>query len=146
MTKNELIGFCRNEFEALMGVAERLGGLAPEGKRQFETNETAAMAAFLFSAYSGMERILEQVLLFDAISVKEGEENRHAELLRKAFELGILPQELYASISRYLAFREFFGRSYPTGLDPLKLGELAQGCGELVKALEKEVFEYIETI
>ncbi len=145
MNKDELLGYCRGEFEKLKGLAGTLSSLCPAGKTSYRLEETAAIGAFLFSIYSGIERVLEQLLLFDALNIRETEE-KHPEILKKASELGIVPPELHSALAGYLAFREFFSGSYVTELNSQKLCGLARGGEETVARLEKEVYEYIETI
>lgn len=145
MDKDELLGYSKSEFEKLKGLAETLSSLCPDGKTSYRLEETAATGAFLFSIYSGIERVLEQLLLFDALHLKDTEE-RHPEILKKASELGIVPPELHSVLAGYLAFREFFSNSYITELNSQKLCGLARACGETVARLEKEVFDYINTI
>lgn len=145
MDRDELLGYCRGEFEKLKGVAATLSSLCPPEKTDCKVTETAAMGAFLFSFYSGVERVLEKLLLFDALSVGETHA-RHPEILKKAFELGIVPPDLHSALSGYLAFREFFSQSYVTELNWQKLCGLARAAEDTVARLEKEVLEYIETI
>ncbi|MDA8169657.1 MAG: hypothetical protein M0Z59_08190 [Nitrospiraceae bacterium] len=145
MTKEELSLSCKEDFDNLNGLTLKIQELASSGKGSYALEETAAIGAFLFSAYSGIERVLERILLFEAFSLKGGEE-KHAEILKKALELGILPQELYSGLSRYLAFREFFCRSYVTQFNHEKVAALAQGFNAVLSSFEKELREYIDTI
>ena len=145
MDKDELLGYCRGEFEKLQGLAEALSPLCPPEMTDCGLTETAAIGAFLFSLYSGIERVLEQLLLFDSLRVGETQ-GRHPEILKKASELGIVPPDLHSVLAGYLAFREVFGQSYITELNCQKLCGLAREAKETVDRLEKEVLEYIETI
>ncbi|MDA8388155.1 MAG: hypothetical protein M0Z58_05770 [Nitrospiraceae bacterium] len=145
MNKDELLGYCKGEFEKLKGLAATLSSFCPADKTTGRLEETAAMGAFLFSVYTGMERVLEQLLLFDSLNIG-GTQARHPEILKKAAELGIVPPDLHQTLAGYLAFREFFSQSYVTELNWQKLCGLARASEETVARLEKEVFEYIETV
>lgn len=145
MDRDELLGYCRGEFEKLKDLAAALSSLCPPERTDCGLTETAAMAAFLFSLYSGVERVLEQLLLFDSLRVGETQ-TRHPEILKKASELGIVPPDLHSELAGYLAFREVFGQSYVTELNWQKLYGLAREAKQTVDRLEKEVLEYIETI
>ncbi len=146
MDKDELKGFCKTEFEKLKGVAGTLSSFCEDGKTTYDLKETAAMGAFLFSVYQGVERVLEQLLIFDALDTRQSEDGRAEIILKKALELGIVPPELNASLTGYLAFKKFFSRSYVTELNSQKICGLARNCGETISRLEKEVFEYIDTV
>ncbi len=146
MDKDELKGFCKTEFEKLKGLASTLSSFCDEDKTAYELKETAAMGAFLFSVYQGVERVLEQLLIFDALNPGKAEDGHSEIILQKAVELGIVPPELNNSLAGYLAFREFFSRSYVTDLNAQKICGLARNCGQTVERLEKEVFEYIDTV
>ncbi len=145
MDKDELKVFCKTEFEKLKGLAGTLSSFCVEDKT-YELKETAAMGAFLFSVYQGVERVLEQLLIFDSLNPAQAEDGRAEIVLKKALELGIVPPELNNSLAGYLAFREFFSRSYVTDLNAQKICGLARNCEQTVERLEKEVFEYIDTV
>lgn len=145
MTKEELTTYCSNEFGILRGLARNLLSIVKPGKTTYDIEETAAISAFLFSAYTGIERVLEKVLVFDALQLKEGE-GKHQDILKKAFELGVIPPDLYSVLSRYLAFRDFFSRSYVTELNSEKLTTLAENLESTIGELEKEISGYIESI
>ena len=146
MDKDELKGFCKTEFEKLKDLAGTLSSFCEEGKTGYELKETAAMGAFLFSVYQGVERVLEQLLIFDALNPPHAEDGRSEIILQKSVELGIVPPELNSSLAGYLAFREFFSRSYVSDLNAQKICGLASNCEQTVERLEKEVFEYIDTV
>jgi hypothetical protein len=143
MTKQEVRDFCEREFEVIRSLADSI--LLIEDKEKRELFDTAAMGAFLLNAFTGMERVIEKVLVFDALVVRETGE-KHTEILRKAFELGILPHELYGDLGHFLAFREYFGRAYVTELSGDKLSTLANRLPDTIDRLEKEILEYIETV
>ncbi|MDA8091969.1 MAG: hypothetical protein M0Z52_12070 [Actinomycetota bacterium] len=146
-TREELLAACKTEMEAVKAIASRLAELVAvyKTKESYAMEETAALGALLFSVYNGLERVMENVLSFDALQIKSHEE-RHAEVLRKTFELGVLPQDLFNSLSKYLAFRRFFESSYVTELSAHKLAELAETLPPTLAGFEKEVCEYIETV
>jgi uncharacterized protein YutE (UPF0331/DUF86 family) len=145
MTKEELMVACKKEFESLEGLARKLSELATSREKKDDMVETAALGAFLFSASTAVERVLEMVLVFDSLAVKESEK-KHVEIIKKAFELGILPVELFNTVSGYMAFRDFFSRSYVSDLNRDKLTPLAEAAPGMVAGLKKEVCDYIETI
>lgn len=145
MTREELDSFCSKEFESLRGLARNLSSIIKPDKTTYDIQETAAIGAFLFSAYTGIERVLEKVLVFDSLQVKEGEQ-KHSDILKKAFELGVIPPDLYSALSRYLAFRDFFSRSYIYELNSQKLATLAQNLEPIIGELEKEISGYIVSI
>jgi len=151
MTKEELLEFSSKEFAGIKEVGRRLSALAcpdkkdaPE-KKELGVNEAAAMGAFLFAGYSGIERVLEKVLVYDALSVSDTE-SKHTEILKKAFELGIMPSDLYTALSRYLAFRDYFSRSYVSDLNPEKLAALARAFEGTAGELEREILDYLESV
>ncbi|MDA8090313.1 MAG: hypothetical protein M0Z61_08860 [Nitrospiraceae bacterium] len=146
MDKDELRGFCKTEFDKLKTLANMLSSFCSDDKTTYDLKETAAMGAFLFSVYQGVERVLEQLLIFDALGPVQAGNGRSEIILKKALELGIVPPELNPSLTGYLAFREFFSRSYVTDLNSQKICGLARNCEETVLRLEKEVFEYIDTV
>ncbi len=146
MDKDELKGFCKTEFEKIKGLASMLSSFCADDETAYDLKDTAAMGAFLFSVYQGVERVLEQLLIFDALDTRQVEDGRSEKILKKAIELGIVPPELNASLAGYLAFREFFSRSYVSDLNSQKICGLARNCGQTVERLEKEVFEYIDTV
>jgi hypothetical protein len=151
MTKEELVEYCSGEFAGIKGVAAKISahlssrGIEKDSKKELGLEEGAAIGAFLFVAYSGMERVLEKVLTYDSLPIKDGED-KHTEILKKAFELGILPPDLYKALSRYLSFREFFSRSYLSDLNTERLFTLALNLEDTAGELEKEIFEYIESV
>ena len=147
MTREDLLASCKNELETVKTIASKLAELvaAYKGKESYALEETAAIGALLFSIYTGIERVMESVLSFDDLQIKSHEE-RHAEVLKKTFELGVLPQDLFNSLSKYLAFRRFFESSYVTELSAQKLAELAETLPPTLAGFEKEVCEYIETV
>ncbi len=143
MTKEELAGYCRADFEIIEKFVGEIRALG--SKENPALRDTAALAALIVSSYTGMERVVEKLLLFEALTLKEGAD-KHSELLKKGFELGILPHELYNSLTRLLAFKEYFNRAYVTELNMEKLYNLASKMPETAEGLKKEVFEYIETV
>jgi len=145
MNKEELAEFSSKEFAGIREVGRRLAALAGPDKKELNVEEAAAIGAFLFAGYSGIERVLEKVLIYDALSISRTEE-KHSEILKKAFELGIVPSDLYTALTRYLSFRDFFSRSYLTDLNTEKLATLARNFEDTAGELEKEIFEYLESV
>jgi|Deesub1362B_J571_1020462.scaffolds.fasta_scaffold00171_40 hypothetical protein len=144
MTKEELLRFCQREFQALREMLKELEGLK-------ETPEPtvlhkAAAGALIYTSYSGMERVIEKVLLYDTIVVQEHSPRRHTLLLEKAFQLGILPEGLFQNLRGFLAFREVFARTYVAELTWANLLALAERLQSTVQELQKEVRQYIETV
>ena len=107
--------------------------------------EQAAIAALVMNAYSGIENILKQMLIFDKLDVHDSPE-WHEKILQKAGEIGILPPELFQMLSRYLSFRNFFIYSYIFNINWEDLKALVDAIRDLLLKLKSEVDEYLLTI
>ena len=145
MTKEELTGLAEKEFEKIQAVLKELHAVAAPDKTDYTVVELAAMGSFLFGIYYGVEAALRLVLLYDSMDVSDPQ-CRHEDLLQKAHELGITPHDLNRVLQEYLSFRRSFEHSYSTNYDWEKLRPLVDAAGDMVRRVEAEIKEYIQTV
>ena len=145
MTIDELKQFCSTEFGNIDRVADEIFSVYKPDKAEYTMAEQAAIAALVMNAYSGIENILKQMLIFDKLDVHDSPE-WHEKILQKAGEIGILPPELFQMLSRYLSFRNFFIYSYIFNINWEDLKALVDAIRDLLLKLKSEVDEYLLTI
>lgn len=145
MTKEQLKEYCNAEFENIDIVVKEIFTVVSPEKLQYTVVELAAIATFMHNAYNGIEYIIKRVLLFDGLAVKDSP-TWHKDLLEKAAELGILPPDLYQTLSTYLSFRHYFVHAYSFNLDWNELKVLVDSLENTLSQFKSEINDYIEII
>ena len=145
MTIEELKKYLDEEFGNIDKVVNELFLLYRSEKSEYAFAEQAAIAAFIVNIYSGIEKILKQMLLFDKLDVHDSPE-WHEKVLRKSSEIGILPPELFKILSSYLAFRNYFIYTYLFNIKWETITALADTVNDVVGKLRSEINEYMQTI
>ncbi len=107
MTKEELRVYCDNEFKNVDKVMNELLPIVSASKTEYSLAELAAISTFILNIYTGIEKILKQMLLYDSLDVTDSP-HWHEKVLKKSAEIGILPPELFQVLARYLSFRTVF--------------------------------------
>ena len=97
-----------------------------------------AAASSLQSIYNGIEKMIGLVLKDKGQSLKEGPAS-HADLLAAAKTLGVLSEELAASLRDLMAFRHFFRHSYGFMIDNELLNPLVQRIDGIVDKVAREL-------
>ncbi len=145
MTTDELKKACDDEFNKIDIVLKEMHSVYSAEKQDYTLSEQASIAAFIINIYSGVEKVLKQMLIYDRLDVSDAPE-WHEIVLKKSGEIGILPPELSQALSRYLAFRNYFIYNYISDISLDDLKALAEAVGGLITTLRSEVDEYIQTI
>ncbi|MBI5050952.1 MAG: hypothetical protein HZC11_08825 [Nitrospirae bacterium] len=145
MTKEELKEYCEAEFKNISKVADELFPMVSPEKTKYTVAELAAVSAFVVNIYIGIEGILRQMLMFDGLDVTDSPV-WHEKVLKKAGEIGILPPDLFQTLSRYLAFRNRFVYSYVFNIKWEELKVLVDAVKDVLARFRAEVEEYIQTI
>ena len=145
MTIEELKKYLDEEFGNIDKVVNELFLLYRSEKPEYTFAEQAAIAAFIVNIYSGIEKILKQMLLFDKLDVHDSPE-WHEKFLRKSSEIGILPPDLFQILSSYLAFRNYFIYTYLFNIKWENITALADTVNDVVGKLRSEINEYMQTI
>lgn len=145
MTIDELKQFCSTEFGNIDRVTDEIFSVYKPDKTDYTMAEQAAVAALVMNVYSGIERILKEMLIFDKLDIQDSPE-WHEKVLIKAGEIGILPPELFKILSRYLSFRNFFIYSYVFNINWEDLRALVDPLRGVIDNLKSEINEYLLTI
>ncbi len=145
MTRDELVKRCDEEFSYINRTADELFAVYMPEKSDYTLVEEAAIAAFIVNIYSGFEKILKQILIFDKLDITDSPA-WHEKVLKKASEMGILPPDLFQIFSRYLAFRNYFLYAYIFTIKWEELKVLVDAIRDVMKKFKSEVDEYIQTI
>jgi hypothetical protein len=145
MTIEELNNYLDQEFGNIDRIVNELFSLYKSEKSEYTLAEQAAVAAFIVNIYSGIEKILKQMLLFDKLDVHDSPE-WHEKVLRKSSEIGILPPDLFKILSSYLAFRNYYIYTYIFNIEWENVTALADTVNDVVGKLKTEINEYIQTI
>jgi hypothetical protein len=145
MTIEELKNYQDQEFGNIDRVVNELFSLYKPEKSEYTLAEKAAVAAFIVNIYSGIEKLLKEMLLFDKLDVHNSPE-WHEKVLRKSSEIGILPPELFKILSSYLAFRNYYIYTYIFNIKWENITALADTVNDVVGKLKNEITEYIQTI
>ena len=145
MTIDELKQFCSTEFGNIDRVTDEIFSVYKPDKTDYTMAEQAAVAALVMNVYSGIERILKEMLIFDKLDIQDSPE-WHEKVLKKSGEIGILPPELFQVLSRYLSFRNFFIYSYVFNINWEDLKALVDPLRGVIDSLKSEVNEYLLTI
>ncbi len=145
MTIDELKTFCQQEFDNIDRITNELFSLYRQEKSEYSLTERAALAAFIVNIYSGIEKVLKQMLLFDKLDVQDAP-GWHEKVLRKSSEIGILPPDLLQILSNYLSFRQYFIYNHVFNIKWESMKALADTVNDVVESFKSEVNEYIQTI
>ena len=145
MTIEELKEQIEKEFTNIDRVAGELSALYTAEKSDYVLAEQAAIAAFIVNIYSGFERILKHMLLYDKLDVHDSPE-WHEKVLRKSSEIGILPPDLFQILTNYLSFRNYFIYNYVFNINRENMKALADALGGIAERFKSEVNEYLQTI
>lgn len=145
MTIEELKNYLDQEFGNIDKVVNELFSLYKPEKSEYTLAEKAAVAAFIVNIYSGIEKILKEMLLFDKLDVHDSPE-WHEKVLKKSSEIGILPPDLFKILSSYLAFRNYYIYTYIFNIKWENITALADTVNDVVGKLKTEITEYIQTI
>ena len=145
MTIDELKNYLDQEFGNIDRIINELFSLYRPEKSEYTIAEQAAIAAFIVNIYSGIEKILKQMLLFDKLDVHDSPE-WHEKVLKKSSEIGILPPDLFQILSSYLSFRNYFIYTYLFNIKWESITTLADTINDVLKGLRSEIDEYIQTI
>ncbi len=145
MTIEELKNYQDQEFGNIDRVVNELFSLYKPEKSEYTLAEKAAVAAFIVNIYSGIEKILKEMLLFDKLDVHDSPE-WHEKVLKKSSEIGILPPDLFKILSSYLAFRNYYIYTYIFNIKWENITALADTVNDVVGKLKTEINEYIQTI
>jgi len=145
MTIEELKNYLDQEFGNIDKVVNELFSLYKPEKSEYTLAEKAAVAAFIVNIYSGIEKILKEMLLFDKLDVHDSPE-WHEKVLKKSSEIGILPPDLFKILSSYLAFRNYYIYTYIFNIKWENITALADTVNDVVGKLKTEINEYIQTI
>jgi hypothetical protein len=122
-----------------------LYSLYEPGKGEYSISEQAALATFMMNAFSGIENILKQMLLYDKLEINNAP-GWHEKVLRKAGEIGIVPPELLQKLSGYLSFRNYFIYSYIFNIKWDDMKPLVDEIKDVVTQIRSEIDEYLQTI
>lgn len=145
MTLEELKKQLEQEFGNIDRIMAELFSLYTPEKSECLLSEQAAAAAFLVNIYSGVEKILKQMLLFDKLDVHDSPE-WHEKVLRKSGEIGILPPDLLQVLANYLSFRNYFIYNYVFSIKWENVKSLVDSVKGVVGQVKSEVDEYIKVI
>ena len=145
MTLDELKQHCNGELQNIDRTMNELYSLYEPGKGEYSISEQAALATFMMNAFSGIENILKQMLLYDKLEINNAP-GWHEKVLRKAGEIGIVPPELLQKLSGYLSFRNYFIYSYIFNIKWDDMKPLVDEIKDVVTQIRSEIEEYLETI
>ncbi len=145
MTLDELKQYCAGEFQNIDRIVNELYSFYKPDKTAYTLAEEAAMATFIMNAYSGVENVLKQMLLYDKLEIADSP-GWHEKVLRKAGEIGILPPELFQMLTRYLSFRNYFIYSYVFTIKWDDMKPLVDAMKDVAAEIRSEVDEYLQTI
>ena len=143
MTKDQLKEYCEAEFENINTVTAELFSIIKTEKTEYSIAELAAISTFIHNCYNGIENILKRVLLASKIKVKDTS-TWHKDLLKTSLDMGVIPYELYVSLSGYLSFRHFFIHAYGFSLRWEELKPLVDGLERTLNEFGSIIYRYIE--
>ena len=145
MTIDELKKICDNELKNIDRVTEEIFSVYKPDKADYTVTEEAAIGAFMMNVYTGIERTLKQMLVYDKLDVADSP-GWHEKVLKKAGEIGIIPTELQPVLARFLSFRNFFIYNYTMDIKWEEMKVLVDAVGDLNRKLRSEIEEYLQTI
>ena len=145
MTIDELKKFCDNELKNIERVTEEIFLVYKTDQAEYSVTEQAAMGALMMNVYTGIEKVLKQMLLYDKLDVDDAP-GWHEKVLRKAGEIGIIPTELQPVLAKFLSFRNFFIYNYTFDIKWEEMKVLVDAVKDLTGKLRSEIEEYLQTI
>jgi len=104
--------------------------------------ELAAVAAFMFNVYNGIENMLKRIFKHYGFALPESDA-WHCDLLFAAHEHNIISHDLLQVLDEYRAFRHFFVHSYGVTLDARKMLPLAEKVEDVWRRFMEEVSLYL---
>jgi hypothetical protein len=146
-----LKGLVEDELSMLAQVAEEMEDLLATRTDPPTRVELRAMAGMLHEFYTGVESIFERI----AIQLGEGlprGEYWHTDLLNQMAEAragqrsAVIDEPLRARLKDYLDFRHFFRHAYGFVLEWPRMCLLAEGMGETLEQLRKQLAVFFETL
>jgi uncharacterized protein YutE (UPF0331/DUF86 family) len=143
MTSQQLKEYCDAEFENIDVVMSDLFSVVNAEKSGYSSVELAAVATFLHNFYNGIENILKRVLSFKQLEIKDSP-TWHKELLKTAFDAGIISNELYSTLSDYLSFRHFFVHAYSFTLKWEELRPIVDKITMTLENFKSAIYSFIE--
>ncbi len=143
MTRERLKDQCEAEFENIQTVLEELKAVVRPGKTGYTVAELAAIATFLHNTYNGVENVLKRILYHRNIALKT-DATWHKDLLKQSADIGIISNNLHATLSDYLSFRHFFVHAYSFTLIWEELKPLSDRIDETMIEFKAAVISYIE--
>ncbi len=138
MPNQQLKEYCTAEFENIDAVLAELFSVVRPDRSEYTTAELAAIAVFIHNCYNGMENILKRVLLAKQIKMNNTH-SWHKDLLKSAFDNGILPEDLYVTLSSYLSFRHFFVHAYSFNLQWDELKPLVDSISDVITSFKRTI-------
>jgi len=145
MTIDELKNLCDNELKNVERVTEEIFLVYKADKAEYSLTEQAAMGALMMNVYTGIEKVLKQMLVYDKLDVDDAP-GWHEKVLKKAGEIGIVPTELQPVLAEYLLFRNFFIYNYTFDIKWEEMKVLVDAVKDLTIKLRSEIEEYLQTI
>lgn len=143
MTRQQLKEYCDAEFENIDIVISDLFSVVKAEKTEYSISELAAIATFTHNFYNGIENILKRVLSFKHLEIKDSPTS-HKDLLKTAFDSGIISKELYDTLSDYLSFRHFFVHAYSFTLRWEELRPLVDRIKKTLENFKSAIYSFIE--
>ncbi len=144
MLEQRLKEYCEAEFENIDTVLVELYSVIRQEKDDYSTAELAAVATFIHNCYNGIENILKRILSLKNIKTKDAP-TWHKDLLKTALDEGIIPNDLYETLSNYLSFRHFFVHAYSFNIRWDELKPLADNLPETLKEFKTAIYAYLES-
>jgi len=100
--------------------------------------ELAGVSTLLHNFYSGVEKILKDILTSQNVALPEGA-SWHKDLVQLAVENKIILQETSQMLNPYLAFRHFFAHAYVIHFDAEQIEPLVQEVETVFKQFKKDL-------
>ena len=145
MTKSRIREYFEAEFENIDTVVSELFSLVIAEKSGYSIAELAAVATFIHNVYNGIENILKRVLSFKQIKMRDTP-TWHKDLLKVSSDKGIISNDLYNALSRYLSFRHFFVHAYSFTLRWEDLEPLVDSLRETLNEVKSAIYGYIDNV
>ncbi len=142
MTNRQLQEHCEAEFENIEMVVSQLTVALEARVEGLSTIELAGVAALLHNFYNGVENVLKRILLFKQAEMKDSP-TWHKDLLKAAFDTGMISTNLYEILSGYLSFRHFFVHSYSFTLRWDEMKPLVDRIVETFTQFKSEIDVYL---
>lgn len=142
MKENNIIEYCKAEFENLERVVKEMEHLLSTKKSGFTVIELSAAAAFLHNFYNGVENILKRIFKYKRFLLNHSD-NWHKDMLNMALKKKVIDKGLYEGLYDYLTFRHMFIHSYSFQIEWEKLKPLAVDLKSIYNILKKSIIDYL---